>query len=205
MIEDKKSPQVARVHSQDTIYTGNVFSFVSDELTLDGQDTVLRREYISHPGAVAIITLRDGEAGPEVLLQSQYRHPIGVTLWEAPAGLLDKEGEDPLNAAQRELAEEAGLQAERWDVLVDLFSTPGCVSESLRVFLARDVSEAHIDYVRSEEEADMVPAWISLDDAYRLALSGRLHNSTTIVGILAARTALAEGTELRQPDADWLR
>lgn len=193
------------IHSSDTIYEGNVFSFVSDHLTLEGQDTVLRREYIAHPGAVAIVPMRSGSNGPEVLLLSQYRHPVQAVLWEIPAGLLDKDGEDPLEAAKRELAEEAGLDAETWHVLVDIFSSPGCLSESLRIFLARDLRPSAIVYERTEEEADMVHEWVALSDAITAAHDGSLHNATTLTGLLSAASALAGHGTLREPDAPWLR
>ena len=193
------------IHSSDTIYEGNVFSFVSDHLTLEGQDTVLRREYIAHPGAVAIVPMRSGRNGPEVLLLSQYRHPVQAVLWEIPAGLLDKDGEDPLEAAKRELAEEAGLDAETWHVLVDIFSSPGCLSESLRIFLARDLRPTAIVYERTEEEADMVHEWVALSDAITAAHDGSLHNATTLTGLLSAASALAGHGTLREPDAPWLR
>lgn len=193
------------VKSSDTIYVGNVFSFVSDEITLEGDDAVLRREYIAHPGAVAIVPLREGETGPEVLLLSQYRHPVSAVLWEIPAGLLDKEGEDPLLAAKRELAEEAGLEAATWHVLVDVFSSPGCLSESLRIFLARDLSESDLDYVRTEEEAGMEYKWVPLSDAVKLIHSGAIHNTTAITGLFSAASALNGAGELRDTDSPWMR
>lgn len=191
--------------NSETIYEGNVFSFVSDEIRLSGQDKVLRREYIAHPGAVAIVPLLETENGPEVLMLSQYRHPVGAILWEVPAGLLDKEGEDPLLAAQRELAEEAGLEAKTWHVLIDQFSSPGCLSESLRIYLARDLTESSLEYERTEEEADMQYRWIPLTQAVAEIHAGYIHNATTINGVLAAASALAGYGELRDPSASWLR
>ena len=205
MIHDEKTTQAATRHDQQRIYEGNVFSFVSDTLTLAGQDQRLRREYIDHPGAVAIVPLRDGSDGPEVLLQSQYRHPVSAVLWEVPAGLLDQAGEDPLEAARRELAEEASLAGDTWHVLLDIVSSPGCTSEALRIYLARDLHEIEIDYERGEEEADMQPMWIGLDEACRLAAHGALHNGTTIMGLYATRAALADPSLLRPTDAPWQR
>ncbi|MEZ7897233.1 MAG: NUDIX hydrolase [Flaviflexus sp.] len=194
-----------RLESRETIYEGNVFSFVSDDLTLEGQSTSIRREYIAHPGAVAIVPIRDTEKGPEVLMLSQYRHPVSAILWELPAGLLDKEGEDPLEAAKRELAEEAGLQADTWHVLVDIFSSPGCLSESLRIFLARDLSDSDLEYERTEEEADMTYEWLPLAEAVKLAHNGSIHNATTLNGLFSAASALNGHGELRDPGAEWLR
>ena len=86
----------------------------------------MEREYLQHPGAVGIIALDDAD---RVALVRQYRHAVRHRLIEPPAGLLDVDGEDPLLAAQRELAEEVGLAAETWHVLVDLFTTPGMLAE----------------------------------------------------------------------------
>ncbi len=75
----------------------------------------------------------------DVLLLRQYRHPVGMDLWEIPAGLLDVEGEDFVVGAARELAEEADLVADRWNVLADFFNSPGSSSEAIRIYLARGV------------------------------------------------------------------
>lgn len=204
MVEDRKHAGHT-LHAREMIYEGRVFSFVSDDLTLEGQDGSIRREYIAHPGAVAIVPIRDGADGPEVMLLSQYRHPVSAVLWEVPAGLLDKDGEDPLEAARRELAEEAGLDARTWHVLVDVFSSPGCLSESLRIFLARDLTASELVYERTEEEADMEHRWVPLAEAVRLIHKGSIHNSTTISGLLSAASALDGRGELRDPRAHWMR
>ena len=95
-----------------------------------GEGGVVQREYVQHTGAVGILALdEDGR----VLFVEQYRHPVGMTLWELPAGLLDVRGELPLRAAQRELAEEADLRAGRWDLLIDWFNSPGGMTEALRL------------------------------------------------------------------------
>ena len=87
-------------------------------MVVEGEQPVVR-QYTRHPGAVAVVAMR-GEVGcEEVLLERQYRHPVRASLWEIPAGLLDIPGEDPLVAAERELAEETDLKAGCWDVLVD--------------------------------------------------------------------------------------
>lgn len=91
---------------------------------------------VEHPGAVGIVALDD--AG-RVFLVRQYRHPTRRHLWELPAGLLDVAGEPPLTAAHRELAEEAGLRARDWLVLVDALNSPGMSDEAIRLFLARGI------------------------------------------------------------------
>ena len=154
----------------------------------DGQ--TLQREYLRHPGAVGIIAL-DG-AG-RVALVRQYRHAVRHRLIEPPAGLLDVDGEAYVLAAQRELAEEVGLAADTWHVLVDLFTTPGIIAESLRVYLARDLRPvaAPDGFVKEGEEAEMELSWAPLADLVDAVLAGDLHNPTLVSGVLAARVAPA--------------
>ncbi len=166
---------------------GKIGTFVEDQVsTPDGQ--TMAREYLHHPGAVGIIALDDSD---RVALVRQYRHAVRHRLIEPPAGLLDVAGEDPLLAAQRELVEEVGLAAGRWHVLVDLFTTPGLLSERLRIYLARDLSEvdAPEGFVRSGEEAHMDAVWAPLPDLVDAVLAGDLHNPTMVSGVLATWAA----------------
>ncbi|MFJ1513885.1 NUDIX domain-containing protein [Cellulosimicrobium funkei] len=184
------------------VHEGRVFDLRSDVVDL-GDGGRVTREYLDHPGAVAIVAL---DADEQVLLLRQYRHPVRRELWEVPAGLLDVVGEDGRVAAARELAEEADLRAARWDVLVDYFTTPGGSNEALRVFLARDLSPVPDDerFERVAEELDMELRWVPLDDAVAAVLGGALHNPSAVVGILAAATSRAGGwTSLRPADAPW--
>lgn len=164
---------------------------------------LLVREFIRHPGAVAVVAL-DGE--DRVRLIRQYRHPVGEELWEIPAGLLDMPGESWVEAARRELAEEADLRAERWEVLADFYTTPGSSSEGIRVFLARELSEvpAAERHERTGEEAGMPLAWVPVAEAVEAVLSGRLRNPSLVVGLLALTAHRAQGTTaLRPADAPW--
>jgi 8-oxo-dGDP phosphatase len=117
------------------------------------------------------------------------------------------EGEGYLSTVKRELAEEVGLAAQRWAVLVDLFTTPGILGESLRIYLARDLTVVDdLDgYVREGEEAHMDTVWASLDDLVEAVLDGRLHNPTVVSGVLAAWTARERDSfrSLRPADAGW--
>jgi ADP-ribose pyrophosphatase len=176
---------------------------VSDSFVLQETGEALTRDYIEHPGAVAVLPMNDNG---EILLLKQYRHPVGMDLWEIPAGLLDVEGEDFVVGAARELAEEADLAAGTWNVLADFFNSPGSSSEAIRIYLARDLIEVphHERHERMDEEAEIEFHWISLDDAVASVLAGRLHNPSAVVGILAAAAARADGyAHLRPADAPW--
>ncbi|MFH5822654.1 NUDIX domain-containing protein [Georgenia sp. AZ-5] len=205
---DAKDPS-REVVSTRTLHEGRVFDVLAEEVRLDPQDGApVLREYVHHPGAVAIVALRETDAGEEVLLLQQYRHPVRALLWEVPAGLLDVDGEDYVAAAARELYEEADLRAGRWDVLVDYFTSPGGSDESLRVYLARDLTDVDGDerHEREDEERDMPTVWVPLDAAVAAVHAGRVHNPSAVVGILAAFSARAHGwATLRPADAEWMR
>lgn len=199
-LEDRFAPR--DVVGRATLHTGRVFDLVRDDVDL-GEAGVVTREYLDHPGAVAVVVLDEDD---RVLLLRQYRHPLRAELWEIPAGLLDVDGEPAVDAAARELAEEADLVAGRWDVLVDFATTPGASNESLRVFLARDVQEVpHADrHTRTGEESEIVTRWVPLDEAVERTLTGGLHNPSAVVGILAAAASRAGGwSSLRSVDAPW--
>jgi ADP-ribose pyrophosphatase len=185
------------------VYQGRIWDVVSDTFQLSESGDALTRDYIDHPGAVAILPMN---AEGQVLLLKQYRHPVGMDLWEVPAGLLDVEGEDFVAGAARELAEEADLSAGTWNVLADVFNSPGSSSEAIRIYLARDLTEVphHERHERTDEEAEIEFRWISLDDAVESVLAGRLHNPSAVVGILAAAAARKDGYHgLRPADAPW--
>lgn len=195
-------PAAWRVVNHAEQMQGHVFSLVVDEVaTPSGQR--MTREFISHPGAVAVIAL---DATERVVLVRQYRHPVRHLLLEPPAGLLDVSGESWLTAAQRELAEEVGLEAREWQVLVDVFTSPGMGSEALRVFLARDLRPTHRPdgFVPEGEEAEMETVLARLDDLAGAVLDGRLGNPALCVGVLATLAARQRGFDrLRPPDAPW--
>ena len=181
------------------VFSGKVFGIQRDELVLNEAQEPILREYMSHPGAVVIVALRGDGGEEEILLERQYRHPVGAKLWEVPAGLLDIPGEDPLVGAQRDLV------AKQWDVLLDIFNSPGCSSESIRIFLARELSQTQTPFDREDEEADFEYQWVKLDDAVTAALQGRLHNASTVCAVLATEAARRRGWELRGVSSPWLR
>jgi 8-oxo-dGDP phosphatase len=200
-VSDAPSPR--RLLSTKKVYEGRIWDVVSDSFQLSETGESLTRDYIDHPGAVAVLPMND--AG-EVLLIRQYRHPVGMDLWEIPAGLLDVEGEDFVAGAARELAEEADLAAAQWNVLADFFNSPGSSSEAIRIYLARGLTEVphHERHERTDEEAEIEFHWIAVDDAVAAVLAGRLHNPSAVVGILAVAAARADGfAGLRPSDAPW--
>ncbi|WP_424643844.1 NUDIX domain-containing protein [Embleya sp. AB8] len=190
------------VAESETPFKGRVWSMRSDLVEMpDGSSA--RRDYLDHPGSVGVVAL--DEAG-RLLVLRQYRHPVRHKLWEVPAGLLDVPGENPLHAARRELFEEAHYEAETWNVLVDIYTTPGSSDEAIRVFLARGLAESTAErFAVEHEEVGMELAWLPLDEAIGSILAGRLHNPILVSGALALSAALAgDGlAALRAADAPW--
>lgn len=159
------------------------------------------RDFVDHTGAVGVLALDEHD---RVLLIRQYRHPIRMRDWEIPAGLLDVAGESPLLAAQRELAEEADLEASDWAVLADLHTSPGGSDEAIRVFLARGLRATTEAYARTDEEADMVIRWVDLDECVDAVLARRLSNAPLQIAVLAAAAARArDWATLAPADAPW--
>lgn len=182
-------------------FSGRIWSVVSEDV--DFETGTARRDVQRHLGAVAVIALDEHD---RVLLIRQYRHPVGAWLFEPPAGLLDVPGEAPWLTAQRELAEEAGYRADTWRTLVDLLNSPGGSSESIRVYLARDLHELESGrpHTGELEEHHLPRAWIPLDDAVQLVLSSAIGSPSAVAGILALAAVFPAGMgDLRPATAPW--
>ncbi|GGL16512.1 NUDIX domain-containing protein [Mangrovihabitans endophyticus] len=178
-------------------YAGPIFAVYSDQVTMsDGG--VVSRDVVENVGAVGVIALDDAD---RVVLIRQYRHAVGGELWEMPAGLRDVDGEPPLTTAGRELVEETDYTARRFDLLVDLHTSPGFSNESIRIFLARDVAPVPEQdrHPRTDEEADLEIVWFDLDEAVAMVLRGEITNAATVCGLLAAARARADGWATLRP------
>lgn len=174
------APEPHRVLAGETVFRGTVWDVRRERVAYG--DGTLTREFVRHPGAVGVLALDDRD---RVALVHQYRHPVRARLWELPAGLLDVPGEAPLEAARRELAEEAELEAEDWEPLIDLFTTPGGSDERLRLYRATGLRHRVTDFERTGEERDMGLVWRPFAAVRDAVLAHRLHNPTLVVGVLA--------------------
>ncbi|MFI0371719.1 NUDIX domain-containing protein [Actinomadura sp. 1N219] len=197
-------PERWTVVERTEVFRGRAFGVRQDRVEMprgDGTE-VVTRDVVAHLGSVGVLALDDDD---RVLLLRQYRHPVSRQLWEAPAGLRDVDGEPLRKLAERELLEEAGYRADRWDTLLDVFTSPGMTDERVRIFLARGLAEvpaAEIDFERVHEEADMPVVWVPLDEAVRKVLAGEVRNAIACMGVLAAHAARASGfAGLRPADA----
>jgi ADP-ribose pyrophosphatase len=193
------------VTSTRTTYEGIVARIRLDEVVMPGGRTAVR-EVVEHVPAVAVAAVDDED---RVVLVEQYRHPLGRRLWELPAGLMDIDGEHAVVAARRELAEETGIAASSWSVLVDLATSPGFCTEMVRVYLARGLTEVGREIPHGDEESDLRIVRVSLSEAVAAVLDGRIVNGSTVAGVLAAARVLSAdsggGAEVapRDVDAPW--
>ena len=178
------------VSSEDLFRTGLPFSLRSDRIRMpdepDGEP--FARIVLEHPGAAVILAVDDDE---RVLCLRQYRHPVRRKMLELPAGLMDHEDEEPVEVARRELAEEAGLQAQSWTHLASTYSSPGITEELVHVFLARELSPADASategFVVQHEEADMEVLWVSFADLLEAVLDGRVADAPVVIAVLLAQ------------------
>lgn len=158
------------------IFSGKIINVHTDKITLvDG--TEAQREVVDHPGGVAIVGLTENN---EVLMVRQFRYPYKETIYEIPAGKLEK-GEDPREAAIREFREECGAAAEKFEPLGEIYPTPGYCGEIIRIFYATDLTfgEQELD---EDEYLEVIK--MPFSECVAKIMSGEIKDAKTIVGIL---------------------
>jgi 8-oxo-dGDP phosphatase len=162
-----------------------VMALRADDITAPGSPEPFTRWILEHPGAAIVLAVDDED---RAFCLRQYRHPAQRRFVELPAGLLDVEGEDPLEAARRELREEARLEAEQWTLLASTWPSPGISSEIMHLFLARGLRPiADDDFVAAHEEADMSSEWVPFADLLAAVTGGRLGDGPLVQTVLLAQ------------------
>ena len=168
-------PMPERTISSRRAFSGRLLALRVDEVELDSGRRA-RREVVEHPGAVAILAW-DGE---RLAVVSQWRQAAAAELLEIPAGTCEP-GEPPLATARRELAEECGLDAGRWEEGPSFYTAPGFSTELLTLFLATELRP--VDSAAPDDEA-LERSWLSLPDALAAIDAGRIRDAKSLVGIL---------------------
>ena len=170
------------IESITPIYKGRVVQLNVERVRLPNGN-VADLEILHHPGGAAIVAI---DAQGRVCLLYQYRHAAGGYLWELPAGKIDNR-EPPLETAMRELEEEGGSTAARWDSLGAYFSSPGVFTEIIHLFLARDLTPTP---ARPEEHEVFHIEWRPLEQVVAMAESGELRDGKSLIGIFRANALL---------------
>lgn len=169
----------ARVISSETIFRGPVFSVVSQQVE-EPDGVRVRRDIVEHPGSIVILAVDGSGRAPRVLLERQYRHAARARLWELPAGSLDP-GEEPLPAAKRELLEETGYSAGKWQKALYFYASPGFLTESMQVYLATDLKKG---VAQPEEDERIAVRFFPLKQALQMVLLGKIIDAKTIAPLL---------------------
>lgn len=167
---------VEKTVKKNYIYQGKILTLRKDDaLTADGKPCI--REIIEHSGGACVLYVEDGK----ILLVRQFRYAYGESIYEIPAGKLDV-GEDPAIAAARELEEEAGLKANRLELLYTMYPTPGYTDEKIYIYRAYDCEKvtAHLD---EGEFLDVI--YIPLEKVKEMLKNGEIKDGKTIIALQA--------------------
>lgn len=168
----------ATVKSTAEVFKGRIFDFVTENLKLpNGRHTEMA--FIRHPGSTAVVPLLDDNT---VVMEVQYRHPVGEYLLEIPAGTLEP-GESPLNCAKRELMEETGFCAQELIKLGKIHMIPAYSSEEIHVFIARGLTPAEQN-LDPDEIIEVVT--YPFEKAVRMIDEGKITDALTILSIQMA-------------------
>jgi ADP-ribose pyrophosphatase len=169
-------PARAKILSSKYLYRGRVFDVRRDKI-VEPDGLCATRDFVVHSGSIVVLPVFDDG---RILLIRQYRHAVGRYLWELVAGRIEP-SEPPLAGAKRELAEETGYSARRWRKLLDVFPTPGFVSERMVVFLAQDLRAGK---ARPEDDERITARAVAPREIERWIRSGKLRDAKSIASIL---------------------
>ena len=173
--------ETAQITSSQVVYTGPLFRILHDKLIEPG-GRKSERDVIRHNGSVVILAIDSSKSkkDPWIVIERQYRHAANQFLWELPAGKLDP-GEDALVGAKRELAEETGYAAKKWEPLVEYYASPGFLGESMMVFQAEGLiaGDAH-----PEDDEQIEFRLVKLSEVLKMIDKGAILDGKTLASVL---------------------
>lgn len=177
-----------QVRAKKKLHSWGVWSLV--ETTVASSDgEIFERTFVDSPGAVGAVAIT---ADGQVVMVWQYRAPLDAMNLEIPAGMRDIEDEDILLTAQRELAEEVGFIAKKWDYLGVCVSAAGMTNSTVSLFLARDLSTVNLDR-HGPEEREMQISLIALDEAIQMIEDGSITDAKSVMGLMLAHRRISRG------------
>ena len=179
MAGKKNKAKPVRVLQSKVVFRGPVF-YVSSDRVREPSGVTARRDMVRHPGSVVIMAVDDSRPQLRVLLARQYRYAAAEELWELPAGRIDS-GEEPLEAARRELREETGYTARHWRRALFFYSSPGFLDETMAIYLATGLIPGK---AQPEEDELIRKRLFPLPAAVRMVMRGRIEDGKTIAGVL---------------------
>jgi ADP-ribose pyrophosphatase len=171
----------ATIISSEVVFQCALFKVVHDKLIEPGGRRN-ERDVIRHNGSVVILALDNAKSkkDPWIVMERQYRHAANQYLWELPAGKIER-GEDPLEGAKRELAEETGYRAKKWRPLVEYYASPGFLGESMKVFLAEGLEPGE---AQPEEDEQIELRLVKLSEVLKMIEKGAILDGKTLSSVL---------------------
>ncbi|WP_025675626.1 NUDIX domain-containing protein [Paenibacillus polymyxa] len=171
--------------STQPIFEGKVITVQVDTVELPDGSTG-KREIVKHPGAVAVLALHEGK----MLVVDQYRQAMGRCEVEIPAGKLEQ-GEDPMEAAGRELREETGYTAKSLKLLHSFYTSPGFADEIIHLYVAEDLERGEME---PDEDEFLELFEVTLEEAHTLIREGRISDAKTILAVYAWQLSQQTGS-----------
>ncbi len=164
-----------KITSSKKVYTCRLFTVTEDEAVDPKSKFEIKRSVIRHNGSAVMMAVDDKK---RILLVRQYRLPANKYLWELPAGKVD-EGETPLQAARRELIEETGYRARKWEKLAAFYPSPGFLAERMTIYLATKLTAG--DAAPMDDER-IEARWYKKKELAKMIRSGKIEDAKTIIG-----------------------
>ena len=181
----EKTVHYEKTLTSEVLFEGRVITLTKDTALLENGKTAEREVVHHHGGACILPYFEDGT----ICMVRQFRYAMQQELWELPAGKLEK-GEDPFEAAKRELGEECGLTADNYISLGQFFPTVGYDTEVIYTWVATGL---HKTQMHLDADEFLTPDRVPLDKAYEMVMSGEIRDGKTIAGILKLKALIAEG------------